>query len=88
MDHKKADCPELMRGAVRAPTPTTMRNTDVREGIVETPAMRSRAFQSLVEGIQIPSVYVAGMYCIPFCYAFIEGIYHYMCMCGILCGCI
>lgn len=38
---KKADCPELIRGAVRTPDPDTLRNTDGREDKVEAPMVRS-----------------------------------------------
>lgn len=49
--HKKTDCPELMRGAVRTLPPTTLRISDNREGREDVSMGRSRVLQSQAEGI-------------------------------------
>ena len=46
LGYKKADCLELTRGAVRAPTPSTLRITNGREGRVDVPMVRIQALQS------------------------------------------
>lgn len=81
---QKADCPEFMRGAVREPAPRTLRFTDGHESRMEVLVVRSRALQSHVEGIRVPSVDDASMYFIPFLVALTNCVYH--CMYEMLCG--
>ena len=52
--HKKTDCPRLMSEAVRAPDPVTLRITDRREGRIEAPAVRGKAFQMQTEETRVP----------------------------------
>lgn len=49
----------------------TLRITDVREGMMEAPVVRSRAFELQAEQAHVPSEDVAGMYRILFLHAFI-----------------
>lgn len=48
--YKKAYYSELIRGAVRAPAPATLRSIDGREGIVDNPRVRSRSLKLQAEG--------------------------------------
>lgn len=64
---------------VRAPALATLGITDGREGRVEAPVGRSRAFHSWAEETQVPPGAIAGMY--HFCflhdfymYAFIKSL--------------
>lgn len=70
--HKNSDSPELVKGAVTAPAPATMRITNGREGKVDVPVVRSQALQSHAKEIQVPSFEVVGMCCIHFLHALIN----------------
>lgn len=61
MGHKKPECPRLTGRAVRKLAPITLRITDGREGRVEAPVGRSRAFQSQTDEIRVPSTDIIGM---------------------------
>lgn len=88
MDHKKVDCQELMRGAVMAPAPTTLRIMDGRESRVDVLVVRSRALYLHAEGIRVPSVDIAGMCCIHFLHALNNCVYDCMFVCEKLYDCI
>ena len=69
--HKKSQCPSLAAaGKVSAPAPATLRITDGRQGRVETPVAKSRAFQLTAEEARATPDVVTGMY-FSLIYAFI-----------------
>lgn len=74
--HKKADCQQLSGGVARAPTPTTLRITDGREGKTEALMVKIRAFQLTVEEARAAPYVVTGMY--PFYIIHVSVIYGYI----------
>lgn len=60
--HKKTDCPRLMGGSGRTPTPVTLRITNRREGRAEASSVRSQALQLQTGETRVPSYAIAGMF--------------------------
>lgn len=80
--HKKVDFPGLTGGAVQTQEPATMMINDGRDGRVEAPIVRFRAFQFDVEEIEVTSYVLASMYRILFLHAFIIYAYDYAIVCA------
>lgn len=86
MGHKKDECLRLMSGVVEAPALDTLRIIDSREGRVDAPIVRGRAFQLHAEETQVPSDVVTSIYHIHLLHAFITCDYDHVIICEALCS--